>query len=370
MNSQCISGKYSSASSGNLRTFFENINNCESKIQKLKPFIKEEFINNVNFRSAMSLILAMSEDTTLQQRNKRINFICECSEISTNECECSTEIEQEDTTIDKIILSTNNKTRKIAELRFDSKLFMFFPQGMENEMFNEMKCLSVIRCGLVKITKKNFETLKYLEKLDLSENILIKIPADVFNGLTNLQEIVLSNNQIRTISVGSFEKLDKLNILELDGNFIKTISAGLFEIINDGIEYLSLEGNDCIDMAYPTDEKSIISNHILDFCVEPVTFTCELTEESTCQAKNLNITYPKTKVFVEENIENQVNLGGIKILILIDQQMKFMPFNLSTNFPNLEQMSVNNSELTQLLSTDFKGFITLKTLEITNNNIT
>lgn len=237
----------------------------------------------------MSLILAMSEDTTLKQRNKKINFICECSEISTqqHECECSTEIEQEDTTIDKIILSSNNKTRKITELRFDSKLFMFFPQGMENEMFNEMKFLSVIRCGLVKITKKNFETLKNLEKLDLSENILIKIPADVFNGLTNLQEIVLSNNQIRTISVGSFEKLDKLNILELDGNFIKAISAGLFEIINinDGIEYLSLEDNDCIDMTYPTDEKSTISNHILDFCVEPVTFTCELTEESTCQAK-------------------------------------------------------------------------------------
>lgn len=338
--------------------------------EKISPpdFSKKK--TDMNFVSAINLVRSLSTDSYNNNNTEsNISMICDCTENISISCSCKTKIERENSRLKEIILDTS--VSFVTKLEFvGTSLFMYFPSEFSDARLKNLELLTVRSCGLVKIERRNFEHMKTIKHLDFSDNLLMTIPRTVFDDLTQLEELSLSSNEIESIDVNTFDKLKNLKVLELDKNNIKFISAGLFEYLSDGIEYVFLEDNNCIDMSYPYQEKKSFTDHIFEYCMKPVMINCIISEEQTCHATELNIYFQKTKIVINDNTENPIDAGVIHSLIIEDQVMQFIPLNLSTHFPHLEQMSVNNSMLSMLLSSDFKGFSTLKTLEMTNNNIT
>jgi Leucine-rich repeat (LRR) protein len=78
-----------------------------------------------------------------------------------------------------------------------------------------------------------------------------------------------------------------------------------------------------------------------------------------------------TRVPITEvtSITHQQNLSNIKMLVIDEQQMSFLPSNLSTFFPNLEGLIIDASELSEITQNDLKDFKNLKFLFIGNNNV-
>lgn len=328
--------------------------------------------SDMNLVSAINLIRLFSSGSDNMDSN--INITCDCNEDISISCTCETKIDRENIALKNLVLNSSSDDfdiMTVSELEFvRTSLFMYFPTEFNDARLKHLNSLTVRSCGLVKIEKRNFDHIKTIKQLDLSDNLLMTIPPKVFDDLEQLEELSLSSNELELIDVNVFEKLKSLKFLELDKNKLKIISAGLFETLSDEIEYVILEENSCIDMTYPYEEKATLTDHILDNCMESVMLNCIISDESTCQATELNITYPKMKILMNEKTENPVNAKGIHHLKIEDQEMKFIPFNLSAQFPHLERMSVNNSMLSKLFSFDFNGLSSLKTLEITNNNIT
>lgn len=59
----------------------------------------------------------------------------------------------------------------------------------------------------------------------------------------------------------------------------------------------------------------------------------------------------------------------VEMLLIDEQQMKFVPENLSLHFPNLKGLIIDSSELSSLSKEDLQQFPQLKFLMVGNNNI-
>jgi len=138
------------------------------------------------------------------------------------------------------------------------------------------------------------------------------------------------------------------------------------------LELVDLSSNVCIDMKHPASSLLQIEEGIIDNCIAPVALNCKMTQNETseivtgdnlCHIEDLFIEYPKTKIF---------NVGlnnSITILIADNQSMKFFPFQLSKQLPNLQRIEIQQSNLTALHRMDFDGFTKLTEIVINQNNL-
>ena len=78
-----------------------------------------------------------------------------------------------------------------------------------------------------------FDTMTYMNGLDLSGNRIAQLSAPLFDKLTSLVGLVLSNNELFTLGEGVLDKLANLEILILHGNDLADLPAGLFSMLSN-----------------------------------------------------------------------------------------------------------------------------------------
>lgn len=113
-----------------------------------------------------------------------------------------------------------------------------FPKGVPPHT----KSLYLFANGIEGLTAEDFDGLKNLEMLDLSQNKLTELPDRVFEPLTSLKNLDLSSNQITHISEDCFQGMELLERLYLYSNLIKTIHPAAFNGLEHLLE-LKIQGN-------------------------------------------------------------------------------------------------------------------------------
>lgn len=299
----------------------------------------------------------------------------------------------------KTILSLySNNTLQITSLKIHQQQTLFLPQNLD-EHFPMLSELLVVESGLCEIDYDVFKGLRYLVTLNLTNNKIPEIPAYTFANLEDLQELDLSFNKIHTlnddvftsvmslrnlylnnnfltsIKVEVLQNLENLNGLYLQNNLLKFISATLLTPLTS-LKSVDLSDNVCIDMSQPTSTLVDIEATIIDNCIAPVELNCKGVQNETsenfgnssyCQVEDLFIEYPKTKISKvngKQGLNNSVN-----IFFADEQSIKYFPFQLSQQFPNLEKIEIQQSKLSALHRMDFDGFSKLAQIVMNNNNL-
>ncbi|XP_048416204.1 insulin-like growth factor-binding protein complex acid labile subunit [Stegostoma tigrinum] len=73
-----------------------------------------------------------------------------------------------------------------------------------------------------------FQSLSFLERLDLNQNHIQHLAADFSDGLQRLLELRLSNNWLEYIHYNSMKSFEHLEKLDLSGNRITSMATGVF----------------------------------------------------------------------------------------------------------------------------------------------
>ena len=132
----------------------------------------------------------------------------------------------------------------------------------------------------LKIYTKMFESLPYLESLDLCSSIANNgLHQSTFFGLSNLKKLNLSNiYQINIFKSNTFNELINLIDLDLSNSRIKSIDLGAFDCLSK-LEILNLANNNIQKM----DEqhfKGLISLKKLDVSNNPFIFKMDICQFS------------------------------------------------------------------------------------------
>lgn len=124
-------------------------------------------------------------------------------------------------------------------------------------------------------------------------------------------------------------------------------------------------------------ENESLRNNLKGACAEDnsrqIKLSCnfELIDNMySCRAENLQIGKENSTI---ENISGAHVLSkrdnDIKSLVLINQATKFLPNGISMNFPNLENLSVQNSKLNIINRPPFENLNEVKSLDIRGNQV-
>lgn len=375
------------------RKFNKKINDLQSQNEKLTHRLKTCDGNLdaalTNFRQ-QKLVNSRTEFTDRTNDLPVIKLTCEgeqCIAIDFKVSFSNSSIESE-----------NYSQTIITSLNIHQQQTLFLPQNLA-EHFSMLNELLVIECGLSEIDYNVFKGLAFLVTLNLTNNKIPEIPVDtftdledlqeldlsfnkihtlyddVFNSLKGLQKLFLNNNYLTSIKIELLQNLKSLNGLFLQNNLLKFIGATLLTPLNS-LESVDLSGNVCINMSLPTSSLIEVETTIVDNCIAPVELNCQevLIETSQnvgnysyCRVEDLFIEYPKTKI-------SKVNGGqglnnSVNIFFADQQSIKYFPFQLSQQFPNLERIEIQQSKLSSLNQTDFDGFAKLAQIVMNNNNL-
>lgn len=168
-----------------------------------------------------------------------------------------------------------------------------------------------------------------------------------------------------------------LKKLALQNNKLKFIYDNFLTSFPYVVE-IDITENICINMSYPTTALEVVEATIIDKCIAPIELNCKFEELHvlleysvenkgfTCNAADLNVEYPKTKISKLNGADSNMNVTVFKV---IDQSIRFLPYQLAQVVPNLEKILIERSNLTSIHQHDFEGFSKLKTIEIRNNNL-
>lgn len=114
----------------------------------------------------------------------------------------------------------------------------FIPKGISN-IFRNLRVLAIEISGILAINRENFKEFgNKLEFVSFYQNSITSIDENVFDYNPNLRHIYLADNPIKYIDSRFFENL-------------KILSR---------IEYVSLEGQDCINQVYDRKKHGDISS--------------------------------------------------------------------------------------------------------------
>ncbi|XP_078583884.1 uncharacterized protein LOC144866397 [Branchiostoma floridae x Branchiostoma japonicum] len=260
--------------------------------------------------------------------------------------------------LQSLVLSGMNRRLKSLNDRI-------FRDIMAGRMYNDM-----VRGSLRTLEDKTFSGLSSLVHLDLSLNSIYTLPQGVFKELSSLQHLILDANFLSNVPPGVFEGLASLTYLYLNNNNMYTSRARLPETL----EHLDLSHNNLHN-----DETS---------SSPPCHFSISFTFECLKSVYHLNLSYNVLKHVesgcLPENVTvldlkyNSIRympntIFSIRSLLYLDLSHNGMNYDPSYLIPyqlsNLEALRLDNNAFRRIDETFMKGFVHLKTLVLSHNNI-
>eukprot|EP00066_Takifugu_rubripes_P012618 XP_011601884.1 PREDICTED: leucine-rich repeat-containing protein 70-like [Takifugu rubripes] len=91
-----------------------------------------------------------------------------------------------------------------------------------------LRVLVLTHCQIKEVEPQAFFSLSFLEKLDLSWNLLTSLPVDFSTSLTALRELRLQHNSLQHLTGYSLEHLDSIEKLDLSWNQLLWVGSGVF----------------------------------------------------------------------------------------------------------------------------------------------
>ncbi|XP_053623497.1 protein slit isoform X2 [Plodia interpunctella] len=128
------------------------------------------------------------------------------------------------------------------------------------------------------VFQSDFQNMKELKILQLSENMIHTIERDAFLELNGLERLDLSRNELTAISRRTFRGLTALKSLHLDGNQLKCIDEKAFENLKS-LEVLTLNNN---NLTYLSLEPAAAARlHTLRLTDNPLVCDCRVARLAT-----------------------------------------------------------------------------------------
>ncbi|KAJ2938693.1 hypothetical protein O0L34_g12019 [Tuta absoluta] len=128
------------------------------------------------------------------------------------------------------------------------------------------------------IFQSDFQNLKELKTLQLSENQIHTIERDAFLELNGLERLDLSRNELTAISRRTFRGLTALKSLHLDGNQLKCVDEKALEHLKS-LEVLTLNNNNLTYLAL--EPVAVTRLHTLRLTDNPIVCDCRVARLST-----------------------------------------------------------------------------------------
>lgn len=273
----------------------------------------------------------------------------------------------------------------------------------------------VFRDGMMRLTRlslgdnqlayipyEEISPLRQLRFLDLSSNLIKQVPpAHELNGIKlSLDTLKLDNNLIRDLLPGSFNYFNVLNSTTLDGNPIYTIREDAFR--NAKIKSLSLRDCELVDLSPASFAGLENSLHTLDLSENNLTMISKFMLNKLDSLRFLNLKENKVdinlltsttpseyattsfnsfqyKLFyldisgassIEMNLQDFRRMRSLRFLSvskLLRQSIQtedFLEFGVE-----LEDLKIFGSTITRIDSSAFQHVRTIKTLDMSENNI-
>lgn len=273
------------------------------------------------------------------------------------------------------------------EVIIDQQNALFLPINL-GQYFPLMERLAVTYSGLFELDARSFLNMRNLVSLNFTGNKIVDISEDFFSGLVDLRELDLSHNNIEVIDENAFKSNKKLGTVKLNHNQLTNIDGHLFSnqkklqklyLNNNKLKYINgnfftsltalevvdFSDNLCIDLAHPNATLKDMANHILNKCIAPIKVKCKEnpSDEARCDVLDLKLVQRGARLLIDGHE------GKVEKLLIVDQEMLFIPFKLSETLPKLVHLIVQQSKLTTLHKSDFEGLLLLQEIKIEQNNI-
>lgn len=229
-------------------------------------------------------------------------------------------------------------------------------------MLNSLKQLERIDFSdnLIENLPRNiFEDFKKLRHINFSFNRIIELDGSLFKGLDNLRSIDFSNNKIQTLHKNLFTGLNKLEIIKFNGNRIRHLDRYMFEDLRNLEQIFFNENNierllDTIFyglrklqfIKFSNNNLSYIERNIFNqlYSLKYIYFDSNLIE-----SLDPNIFYGLVRLYALDFSKNRIRLLDNSIFNGLNN-LKFI--NFESNF--LENI-VPSIELTNLLAVNFSN---------------
>lgn len=209
--------------------------------------------------------------------------------------------------------------------------------------FNGLRRLLKIEisdCNVRNIENGTFDNLSELEELVLEWNRLAAIDVNLLRGLHSLRILDLSRNEIERIENGTFINLSKLESLMLANNNLKSLNCGTFS----GLHSLKK-----FDISYSNIEK-IEKDTFIDLRI----------------LEQLDLDGNKLKILTVDAFSGLYNLSMLR---LSNNGIESIENGTFKDLTRLNWLNLNGNNLTKLRADTFMGLHSLAYLLIASSNI-
>lgn len=236
--------------------------------------------------------------------------------------------------------------------------------------------LELENCGINNVEAIWFNDLWTLTDLRLDGNNIARLPEGVFNRLENLLTISIGGNRIRNLNANAFgNSLQSLVLLYANGNDIRAIDD---EIITRGsrIATIQLNNNNCVsEMFFNVQNNLEVVRTALAECFRMFAGFIECSyvrvrNDYICHLAIQNV-QPRNDFFyiAGEHMIDMTN-NDVNVLDAMRQETLIVPSILCRQFPNLQDLYIDESFLEVINEDSFEDCRNLEWLDLYGNALT
>ncbi|XP_055307893.1 leucine-rich repeat transmembrane neuronal protein 2-like [Sitodiplosis mosellana] len=203
-----------------------------------------------------------------------------------------------------------------------------------------------------------------IHHLDLSGNILGKVHGTAFRGLNNLERLNLSETRLSFAESNPFKHLNNLEHLDISFNNLSTLNIRLFSKTLSNLLQFRAAGNhfdNCLEIIHCLGSKLYELDLSQSFIgtLNPSTFK-HLPSLISLMLKRTNLSIFDVKPF-------KTLQWSLKYLDISNNNLTKLNFSTSLVFDYLEEITLDENNLTQLDGFTKNSYPKLTKLDITNN---